>query len=59
MHVKNNPIMKKISHSIKQDLQMRQGNIKENKNLDKIQSKQNIAITKRTFLYVYKTIIFM
>ena len=47
MHVKNNPIMKKISHSIKQDLQMRRGNIKENKNLDKIQSKQNIAITKR------------
>jgi len=36
-----------ISQGIKQDLQMRRGNIKENKNLDKIQSTKQIKIDQR------------
>ena len=36
-----------LLHSIKQDLRMRRGNVKENKNLDKIQSEQKITISQR------------
>lgn len=41
------PILQKVSQSIKRDLRMRRGNIKENKNLDKIQSTKHIKITQR------------
>jgi hypothetical protein len=41
------PILQGISGGIKQDLRMRRGNIKENKNLDKIQTKEKIQITQR------------
>lgn len=41
------PILQSLSIGIKQDLRMRRGNIKENANLNVIQSKKNIKIGKR------------
>jgi hypothetical protein len=41
------PVLQSLSIGIKQDLRMRRGNIKENVNLNVIQSKQNIKIDKR------------
>ena len=46
--IKSMPILNKcLEKDIKQDLQMKRGNIKEDKNLDKTQIKQNITINKR------------
>jgi hypothetical protein len=43
----NNTILQSISSGIKNDLQMRRGNIKEDSNLNKIQDKKNIKIDQR------------
>jgi hypothetical protein len=43
----NNNSLEVLSESIKKDLMMRRGNIKENNNLDKIQKKRKIKIGER------------
>ena len=46
--IKNMPILNKcLNVEIKHDLQMKRGNIKEDKNLDNTQRKKNIVITER------------
>ena len=40
-------VLQTLLNSMKQDLRMRRGNVKENKNLDKIQSEQKITINQR------------
>ena len=40
-------VLQTLLNSMKQDLRMRRGNVKENKNLDKIQSEQKITISQR------------
>jgi len=46
-NLKDNQCLKVLESSLKQDLQMRRGNIKEAKNLNQIQTKQNIRIRSR------------
>tara|TARA_B100001094_G_scaffold271941_1_gene277503 strand:+ start:7691 stop:8473 length:783 start_codon:yes stop_codon:yes gene_type:complete len=46
--LKSMPVLNKcLESSVEQDLRMRRGNIKENSNLNKTQTKQNIVIEKR------------
>ena len=45
--LKDKPILQSLELGIKQDLQMKRGNIKENSNLDKIQKKKGIIIQAR------------
>ena len=40
-------LSKCLEGSVKQDLRMKRGNVKENKNLDKTQMKRNITINCR------------
>ena len=45
--LKDKPIAKEISLGIKQDLRMKRGNIKEDRNLNTIEEKNKISIVKR------------
>jgi len=46
--IKNMPILNKcLNNEIKHDLQMKRGNVKEDKNLDNTQRKKNIVIVER------------
>jgi hypothetical protein len=45
--VKDKPLLQKLTRGMKQDLRMRRGNIKENANLNKIQSCKGIQIGER------------
>jgi len=45
--LKNIPTLKFLETSVKQDIRMKRGNIKENSNLDKTQAKNNIVIRER------------
>ena len=45
--LKNIPTLKCLESAVKQDIRMKRGNIKENSNLDKTQSKNNIIIKDR------------
>ncbi len=45
--LKNIPTLKCLESSVKQDIRMKRGNIKENSNLDKTQAKNNIVIRER------------
>lgn len=45
--IKDKPILQQVSHGIKQDLRMRRGNIKEQQNLNKIQTTKHIKIDQR------------
>lgn len=45
--LKNIPTLKCLETSVKQDIRMKRGNIKENSNLDKTQAKNNIIIRER------------
>tara|TARA_B110000211_G_scaffold231557_1_gene293349 strand:+ start:593 stop:1372 length:780 start_codon:yes stop_codon:yes gene_type:complete len=45
--IEGKPILQSLEGGIKQDLQMRRGNIKENKNLNTIQTNKGIAIQQR------------
>ena len=45
--LKSIPILKCLESSVKQDIRMKRGNIKENSNLDKTQAKRNIIIKER------------
>ena len=47
LKVGNKEVLQTLLNSMKQDLRMRRGNVKENKNLDKIQSEQKITISER------------
>jgi len=46
-NLKDNQCLKVLESSLKQDLQMKRGNIKENENLDWVQKTQNIRIRSR------------
>ena len=45
--LKGKDVLQSLESGIKQDLRMKRGNIKENSNLDKIQSQKKITIEKR------------
>ena len=45
--LKDIPTLKCLESSVKQDIRMKRGNIKENSNLDKTQAKRNIVIKER------------
>ena len=45
--IKDKPILQQVSHGIKQDLRMRRGNIKEQQNLNKIQTTKHMKIDQR------------
>ena len=57
--IKNMPILNKcLNDEIKHDLQMKRGNIKEDKNLDNTQRKKNIIITERN-VQMYEKVLYI
>ena len=55
--IKDKPVLSKcLGTNIKQDLMMKRGNLKENKNLDKTQIKKNITINNRNAKLYEKTL---
>ena len=57
--IKNMPTLNKcLNNEIKHDLQMKRGNIKEDKNLDNTQRKKNIIITERN-VQMYEKVLYI